>query len=103
MILPNSSDLAPVEHLFEIKTSDDGLIYKLHPDKIDALSDVVAKSDISEFVAAFNLDDNREEHFGTNKSIQTSHDILHDDKLTLFEKILPANENIVKKFGKERV
>ena len=43
MILPNSSNLTPVEHLFEIKTSDDGLIYKLHPDKIDALSDIVAK------------------------------------------------------------
>ena len=43
MILPNSSDLTPVEHLFEIKTSDNGLIYKLHPDKIDVLSDGVAK------------------------------------------------------------
>ena len=95
IILPNSSDLTPVEHLFEIKTSDDGLIYKLHLDKIDALSDVVAKSDISEFVAAFNLDANREDHFGTNKSIQTSDDILHEDKLTLLEKILPANENVV--------
>ena len=75
--------MTPVEHLFEIKISDDGLIYKLHPDKIAALSDIVAKSDISEFVAAFNLDDNREEHFGTNKSIQTSDDILYEDKLTL--------------------
>ena len=43
MILPNSSDLTPVEDLFETKASDDGLIYKLHPDKIDALSDGVAK------------------------------------------------------------
>ena len=43
MILPNSSNLTPVEHLFEIKTSDNGLIYKLHPDKIDAYLTLLQK------------------------------------------------------------